>query len=38
VSPDASIGWKPVGRSGPDAVVPEPGAQFHRGAPNVRPD
>ncbi len=38
VSPDASIGWKPLGRAAPGAVVPEPGARFHRGEPNVRPD
>ncbi len=38
VAPDASIGWEPHDRSSSDdAVVPEPGAEYHPGAPNVRP-
>jgi len=37
VRPDASIGWEPV-HAAPDAVVPEPGAEFHPGHPYLRPD
>jgi nitroimidazol reductase NimA-like FMN-containing flavoprotein (pyridoxamine 5'-phosphate oxidase superfamily) len=38
VSPDASIGWEADQQpTSGDAVVPEPGAEFHPGAPNVRP-
>ena len=38
VAPDASIGWEPTARPvSDDAVVAEPGAEFHPGAPNVRP-
>lgn len=38
VSPDASIGWEPATHTpGDDAVVAEPGAEYHPGSPNVRP-
>lgn len=38
VSPDASVGWEPQPRvTSGDEVVPEPGAEFHPNAPNVRP-
>ncbi len=38
VSPDASIGWEPQRHTETDdAVVPLPGAEYHPGAPNVRP-
>lgn len=38
VAPDASIGWAPeTATVGEDAVLPEPGAEYHPGAPNVRP-
>jgi nitroimidazol reductase NimA-like FMN-containing flavoprotein (pyridoxamine 5'-phosphate oxidase superfamily) len=38
VVPDDSIGWKPQATSSSgDAVRPEPGAEYHPGAPNVRP-
>lgn len=36
VVPDASIGWKPVDAK-PGAVVPEPGVEYHPGAPKLRP-
>ncbi|MFK8024385.1 MAG: pyridoxamine 5'-phosphate oxidase family protein [Ilumatobacter sp.] len=38
VTPDASIGWEPqpTPRSD-DAVVPEPGAEYHPGEPRMRP-
>jgi nitroimidazol reductase NimA-like FMN-containing flavoprotein (pyridoxamine 5'-phosphate oxidase superfamily) len=41
VAPDESLGWHGVSRVEHDpsvAVVPEPGAEFHPGEPNVRPD
>ncbi len=37
VAPDTSIGWTPVHGSD-DAVVPEPGAEYHPGASQMRPD
>jgi nitroimidazol reductase NimA-like FMN-containing flavoprotein (pyridoxamine 5'-phosphate oxidase superfamily) len=38
VTPDASIGWEPqAAPRSSDAVLPEPGAEFHRGAPYMRP-
>jgi nitroimidazol reductase NimA-like FMN-containing flavoprotein (pyridoxamine 5'-phosphate oxidase superfamily) len=38
VSPDTSIGWQADQQpTSGDAVVPGPGAEFHPGAPNVRP-
>lgn len=37
VSPDTSIGWEPV-EAAATAVVAEPGAEFHRGAPKLHPD
>lgn len=33
---DASIGWQPVEGTA-DAAVPEPGAEYHRGASQMRP-
>lgn len=41
VTPDASIGWEPEPHphDGDDlAVRPEPGAEFHPGAPRLHPD
>jgi len=38
VTPDNSIGWEAQEHTdSDDAVVPEPGADHHPGAPNVRP-
>lgn len=37
VTPDASIGWEPQTHASADAVVPEPGAEFHPGASKMRP-
>ena len=38
VAPDASIGWEPIPKPvSDDAVRPEPGLEYHPGAPNVRP-
>lgn len=37
VRPDSSIGWQPV-HSTEDTVTPEPGVEYHRGAPYMRPD
>ena len=37
VSPDASLGWEPV-HGTDDAVLPEPGAEYHPGASQMRPD
>lgn len=36
VRPDASIGWQPQ-EAKPGAVVAEPGAEYHPGAPKMRP-
>ncbi len=38
VAPDASVGWTPqTSEPGSDAVLPEPGQEYHPGAPQVRP-
>jgi hypothetical protein len=38
VSPDTSVGWDPAQQpASDDGVIPEPGAEFHEGASNLRP-
>jgi hypothetical protein len=41
VAPDTSIGWEQGARGGgdtpPEAVVPQPGADYHPGAPQLHP-
>lgn len=37
-SPDTSVGWEPLPPASSDeAVQPEPGAEYHPGAPKLRP-
>lgn len=35
-TPDTSVGWAPV-EATPDAAAPEPGVEYHKGEPYMRP-